>query len=120
MAEPRRVLALKSERLLVVALEHGDEESQRKEGVGAELEQLHVIVSGERLPLLVREDQPGRTLLLVAVQDQVRPPPLPPLDEAARVLAVALDQLRVAVDSEEELVEEVLAQRLSPPGYQVK
>jgi len=55
VAQPGRVLALKAEGLLVVALEHGDEEGERQESVGAQLEQLHIVVRGERLPLLVVE-----------------------------------------------------------------
>ena len=53
-------------------------------------------------------------------QDDVGTLGFPPGDGAARVFAVALNQLWVAVDGEKELVEEVLAHAFTPFGYQVK
>src|SRR5262249_58304503 len=90
VAEAGGVLALEPERLVVVALEQGDEQGQREERVGPELEQLRVVVGRERLALGVGQRQPGAPLALVTAEDHVGALGLPPLHGAARVGAVAL------------------------------
>src|SRR5580704_800803 len=117
VTEPRGKFPLERQRLRVVALEHRDEQRQQQERVRPELEQRDVVVRAECVPFGPGELQPGAALR--DVQDHVRPLGLPPVHRAARVLAVALDQLRVAVDRVEELVDQVLAHE-EASGYQVK
>src|ERR1700683_2363944 len=119
VTEPRRKFALERQRLRVVALEHRDEQRQQQERVCPELEQRDVVVPAEGVAFGVGELQPGAALRRRAVQDHVRPLGLPPVHRAAGVLAVALDQFRVAVDRVEELVDQVLAHQ-EASGYQVK
>src|ERR1700741_4556911 len=121
MRQPLGVLELEAERLRVVPLEQRDEQRQRQERVRAELEQLRVVVCGQRLALRVVERKPARLLAGEHVQDDVGPLGLPPLDGAPGVLAVALDEFRVPVDGVKELVQQVLGHQATPPfGYQVK
>jgi hypothetical protein len=108
------VLELEAERLLVVALEHGDVQGQREERVRAELEQLRVVMPGQGRPLYVVELQPGGALGAGHVQDDVGSLGLPPLDGAPGVFPVPLDELGVAVDGVEELVQQVLRQVYTP------
>src|SRR5690606_11027525 len=115
-----RVLPLKPEWLVVVALEHRVAQRQREERVRAQLEQPRVVVPGEGGALVVVEAQPGARLAPVAVEDAVGLFPLPPRDGLLRLVPVALDELGVAVDGEEELVQQVLAHLPAPFGYQVK
>src|SRR5215469_5562015 len=114
------VLQLEAQGLGIVALEHGDEQRQRQERVRAELEQPGIVVRGQGLPLVVVELQPGAALVTVHVQDRVGPLGFPPLNGAARVFPVPLDELGVAVDGVQELVQQVLAHAPAPFGYQVK
>ena len=104
----------------VVALEHRDEQREREERVRAHLEQRDVVVLGAEpsrsSSVNASQVDPRRC----AVEDPVGHLGLPPGDGARRVLAVALDQRRVAVDGEEELVQQVLAHASAPSGYQVK
>ena len=86
----------------------------------SQLEQLDVVIRRQRLALFVGKLLPRAAFDLGQVQDDVGPLGFPPGDGAARVFAVALNQLWVAVDGEEELVEEVLAHASTPFGYQVK
>src|SRR4029079_5055737 len=104
----------------VVTFEHRDEQGQREERVGTQLEEPHVVPTDEYVALLVGEGQPGRPLAGVAVEDRVGHLLLPPRDRAGRGIAVALDELGIAVDGVEELVQQVLAHRRLPSGYQVK
>jgi hypothetical protein len=113
------VILLVPERFVVVALEHRDEQRQRQERVRAQLEELRVVVPGQRFAFLVVEGEPCALLGVDAVEDPVRLFGLPPRDRADGIGAVALDEFRVAVDREEELVQQVLTHRRSP-GYQVK
>src|SRR6478752_2346272 len=75
-------------------------------------------LEGQRLGVV--ELQPGAALGPRAVEDHDGLLGLPPRHGAARVGAVALDQLRVAVDGVQELVQQVLAHASTPFGYQVK
>src|SRR5215471_9288596 len=68
VAEAGGVLALEPERLVVVALEQGDEQGQCEERVGPELEQLRVVVRRERLALGVGQREPGALLALVTAE----------------------------------------------------
>ena len=104
------------ERLVVVALEHRDEQGQRQEGVGAEREEGPVVVPGERGPFRVVEGEPRRPLVGDAAEQPVGLLGLPPRHGADRVLPVALDERRVAVDGEEELVDQIPTHRRSLPG----
>src|SRR4029453_10956222 len=107
----------------VVSLEHGEEERQGEDRVRPHAEQRHMVLLDQRLPLVVGEREPGAGLAGVAAEQSVRHGPLPPRHGAGRVLAVPVDEIRVAVDGEEELVQEVLAHADAPSapfGYQVK
>ncbi len=105
----------------MIALEHRDEEGQRQERMRPQLEQPRIVVRRQRLPLDVVEAQPGGRLAAVTAEDAVGVLALPPLHRGARLLAVALDQLGIAVHGEQELVQQVLAHAPAPPsGYQVK
>src|SRR5215204_4750486 len=73
------------------------------------LEQRHVIVLSECPALFVG-----------AVQDLVGHLPFPPGHRLRRVCTVTLDQLGIAVDGEEELVQQVFAHTSAPFGYHVK
>src|SRR5439155_12599621 len=107
--ELSRVLALEPQRLRIVTLEQGDTERERQEMVRSQLEQLDVVMRRQRLALFVGKLLPGAAFAIRQVQDDVGPLGFPPGDGAARVFAVALNQLWVAVYAVEELVEEVLA-----------
>src|SRR5215469_17753415 len=69
VAEAGGVLALEPERFVVIALEQGDEQGQREERVGPELEQLRVVVRRERLALGVGQRQPRALLALMTAED---------------------------------------------------
>src|SRR5262245_60516633 len=114
------VLQLEAQRLGVVTLEHGDKEGERQERVGAQLEQSRVVVGGQCGALVVLELQPRGRLAQVAGEDPVGLAGFPPLDRPLWIIAVALHQVRVAVDGEQELVQEILAHAGTPLGYQVK
>src|ERR1700684_1234460 len=115
VAEPGRVLALEAQRRVVVPLEQRDEQGEGQEVVRAQLEELDVVVAGQGLPLVAGELQPGAAFRARAVEQQVGLLRLPPSDRPARVFPVALDQVRVAVDGVEELVDQVLAHRAAVP-----
>src|ERR1700729_4197378 len=119
VTEPGRELALKRQRLGEISLEERDEQGEQQEVVRPQLEQRDVVVGAQGIALRIGEAQPGAPLAPVAVQDHVRLLRLPPGHGAARVPAVALDQVRVTVDGEQELVDQVLAHE-APSGYQVK
>src|SRR6478609_4446798 len=104
----------------VVALEHRDEQRQRQERVRTQLEQSDVVVLDQRLAFVRRELLPGAVLRGRAVQQLVRDLGLPPGDRAGRVRAVPLHQVRVAVDGEQEFIQQILAHARAPFGYQVK
>ncbi|MGD0935203.1 MAG: CopD family protein [Streptosporangiaceae bacterium] len=120
VGQPGREVALHAQRLRVVPLEHRDPQGQGQERVRAQLEQGDVVVHRQRIALLLGERQPRAGLTGDAVEDLVRLPGFPPGDRARRVGAVPLHQLRVTVDGEQELVDQVLAHSPAPAGYQVK
>src|SRR5579885_77245 len=88
--------------------------------VRPELEKFDVVMSSQRLALFVAKLQPGAAFAFWQVQNNVGPLGFPPGDCASRIGAVTLNQLRVAVDGNEEFVEKILAHASAPFGYQVK
>src|SRR5947209_19991057 len=104
-----RVLALEPERLIIVTLEQGNTERERQEMVRSQLEQLDEVMRRQCLALFVGKLLPRAAFDLGQVQNGVGPLGFPPGDGTARIFSVALNQLWVAVDGEEGLVEEILA-----------
>ncbi|HEX7736339.1 MAG TPA: DnaJ C-terminal domain-containing protein, partial [Ktedonobacteraceae bacterium] len=115
-----RILALEPQRLRIVTLEQGDKECKRQEMMRSKLEKLDIVMHRQRFALFVGELLPRAVFALGQIQDNIRPLGLPPDDGPSWVCAVALNQLRVAVNREKELVEKVLAHASTPFGYQVK
>jgi hypothetical protein len=104
----------------MITFEHRDEQGQRQKRMCTHFEQGHVIVLLECPALLVVERQPGAALVIGAVQDLVGHLPFPPGHRLRGGCTVALDQLGIAVDGEEELVQQVFAHPTAPFGYHVK
>src|SRR5579863_5856878 len=117
--ELARVLELEAQRLRVVTLEEGDKERERQKIVRSKLEKLDVVMRRQGFALFIAKLLPGAAFGLGQVQDDVSSLGLPPCDGAARIFAVALNQNGIAVDGEEELIEEILAHASAPFGYQV-
>src|SRR5205807_5319949 len=105
--------------LSIVTLEQGDTERERQEIVRSQLEQLDVVMRRQRLALFVGKPLPRAAFNHGQIQDDIGPLRFPPGDGSARVFAVALNQLWVAVYAIEELVEEILAHASTPFGYHV-
>jgi hypothetical protein len=99
----------------MITFEHRDEQREGQERVRPHLEQGHVIVLAQRSTLVLVEGQPGAPLIAVAVEDPVGHLGLPPGHRAGRIGPVALDELWIAVDGEQELVQQVLAHDAGPP-----
>src|SRR6266699_2359037 len=114
-----RILALEPERLRIVTLEQGNKERERQEVVRSKLEKLDVVMRSQRFAFFAGKLLPRAAFDLRQVQDDVGSIGFPPGDCAARVFAVAPNQLRVAVNGEEEFVEEILTHASTPFGYQV-
>src|ERR1035437_5329535 len=104
----------------VVTLEHRDEQREGEKRVRAELEERHVVVLADGQAFGGGEGQPGGPLRRMAVEQGVGHLPFPPVQRPARVLAVPLDELGIAVHREQELVQQVLTHLNAPSGYQVK
>src|ERR1035438_5070450 len=97
----------------VVTLEHRDEQREGEKRVRAELEERHVVVLADGQAFSGGEGQPGGPLRRMAVEQGVGHLPFPPVQGPARVLAVPLDELGIAVHREQELVQQVLTHSVS-------
>src|SRR5262249_22781491 len=104
------------QRLVEVALEHGDPQGQGEKRMSPQVEQGDLVVRTQGRALLVSEGEPGRRLTAVAVEDPVGLVGLPPGDRPFWIVTVPLDQLGVTVDRKEELVQQVLTHE-SPPRH---
>ena len=114
------ILTLKCQRLLVVTLKEGDKKRERQEIVRPKLKELHIIVGCQCFALFVGKVLPGATLALRKVQNDISTLVFPPGNCATGVFTVPLDQLWIAVNREEELIEKIFTHASTPFGYQVK
>src|SRR5580692_3266542 len=119
VGEALRVLKLEAERLVVVAFKHRNEQRQCQERVSAHSVERGEVVGAQGLALLIVEREPGRSFRGVTVDDVVGLLAFPPADCLGRLGAIPLDELGVAVDGVEELVQQIAA-HLAASGYQVK
>jgi hypothetical protein len=83
-------------------------------------EERRIVVSDERRAFVVVEREPGAGLAAVAVENAVGHLRLPPSEGVSGLGEVALDEVGIAVDGGEEVVQGVLAHAGTPFGYQVK